>query len=532
MDRFRSVTLDGDLIERSGVMTGGAPARSKFKFTTNTGNELLKMQEELSILESHEKTHFEKVKLLEDRNSVVRDEMFGAGSAMNKLRIEVKEAGRMLNDAREELENLEKEDNKEEIIRLEALLSESNKQIGELEEAIGELEKDLKASNIPELSKKEREISDEIRRIEGRIGDIDLAIKSTTLEEEHLTKAIREGEERLEMLDKSISDITDEIKNNEAKIEEFKLKQKELSEREKVLEEELLSLKDLFKERFNQMMELREEIEGLKLRRERVDGALTDLSKIKEGLVSQIEEIKVEIDEAGIDPENEVVEDHDTIRERIERIERKMRSLEPVNMRAIDTYKEVESRSSEMMQRRSTLSDERHAIIERIEGYETRKREVFLATFDAINANFKEVFRELSDGNGEILLESPETPFEGGMLIRVQPSGKPLQRLEALSGGEKSLTALSLLFAIQRHKPAPFYALDEIDMMLDGVNVTKVAKMIEKLSNGTQFIVVSLREPMIERAAKTIGVVMQEKNISTITGIKLNDQEPRERISA
>ena len=532
MDRFRSVTLDGDLIERSGIMTGGAPLKSRFRFTSSTGNELLKFQEERTVLESELKMHLERIKALENRNATIREDLFEEGSILNKLQIEKKESERNLNDLRRELERFEKEDNRAEIIQLEEALAASGRRISELQSAIGELESDLKASKIPELTKKERQISEEIRMIEGRMGEIDLSIKSITLDREYLEKKIAEGEDRLKALDASLSGINDEIKDNIFRIKELESEREELLEREKALEEELSKLKNLFKERFSRVMELREEIEGLKLRRERIDGALTDLRKIEEGLVSQITELKRRIDEAGIDPEGEVREDHDTIREQIKRIEERMRALEPVNMKAIDAFFEVESRSDELMQRRNTLSNERRAIIERIEGYEMRKREVFLSTFDAINANFKEVFRELSDGNGEILLESREKPFEGGLLIQVQPAGKPIQRLEALSGGEKSLTALSFLFAIQRYRPAPFYALDEIDMMLDGVNVEKVAKMIKKLSKSAQFIVVSLREPMIECASSTIGVVMQEKNISTITGIRLNGKNAQAQISA
>jgi chromosome segregation protein len=532
MDRFRSVTLDGDLIERSGIMTGGTPLKSRFRFTSSTGNELLRFQEERTVLESELRVYLERIKTLENRNATIREKLFEEGGILNKLQIEKRESERDLNDLRRELERFEKEDNRAEIIQLEEALAASGRRISELESAIGELESDLKTSKIPELSKKERQISEEMRMIEARMGEIDLSIKSITLDRAYLEKKIAEGETRLKALDASLSGINDEIKDNSFRIEALESEREELLEREKALEEELSKLKNLFKERFSRIMELREEIEGLKLRRERIDGALTDLRKIEEGLVLQITELKRRIDEAGIDPEGEVRGDHDTISEQIKRIEDKMRALEPVNMKAIDAFFEVESRLGELMQRRNTLSNERRAIIERIEGYEIRKREVFLSTFDAINANFKEVFRELSDGNGEILLESQENPFEGGLLIQVQPAEKPLQRLEALSGGEKSLTALSFLFAIQRYRPAPFYALDEIDMMLDGVNVEKVAKMIKKLSKSTQFIVVSLREPMIECASSTIGVVMQEKNISTITGIRLNGKNVQAQISA
>ena len=143
-------------------------------------------------------------------------------------------------------------------------------------------------------------------------------------------------------------------------------------------------------------------------------------------------------------------------------------------------------------------------------------------TFNGINEQFMQVFAELSEGTGELFLEKPDEPFSGGMTIKAQPSEKTLQRLEAMSGGEKSLTALSLLFAIQQYRPAPFYAFDEIDMFLDGVNAEKVARRIQKAASNAQFIVVSLRKPMIEAAKRTIGVSMQERNVSSVTGIKLN----------
>jgi chromosome segregation protein len=108
------------------------------------------------------------------------------------------------------------------------------------------------------------------------------------------------------------------------------------------------------------------------------------------------------------------------------------------------------------------------------------------------------------------------------MTIRAQPADKTLQRLEAMSGGEKSLTALAFIFAIQQHSPAPFYAFDEIDMFLDGANVERIASRIEKSAKIAQFIVVSLRKPMIQAADHTIGVAMQENDISSITGVKLN----------
>jgi len=145
-----------------------------------------------------------------------------------------------------------------------------------------------------------------------------------------------------------------------------------------------------------------------------------------------------------------------------------------------------------------------------------------MAAFDGINENFRDTFHRLSDGEGELVLENEVDPLAGGMTIRARPARKAFHRLEAMSGGEKSLTALSFIFAIQRFRPAPFYALDEIDMFLDGANVERVAKLIKGIAKTAQFIVVSLRKPMIQEAKYIVGVTMQENNISTVTGVCLN----------
>ena len=121
-------------------------------------------------------------------------------------------------------------------------------------------------------------------------------------------------------------------------------------------------------------------------------------------------------------------------------------------------------------------------------------------------------------------MQEPEAPFSGGLTIEAQPRDKKKQRLEGMSGGEKSLTALAFVFAIQRYMPAPFYAFDEVDANLDGINVEKLAHIVQTQSKDTQFIVVSHRKPMIESANRTIGVTQKEKGISKVTGVKLRDE--------
>jgi len=146
-----------------------------------------------------------------------------------------------------------------------------------------------------------------------------------------------------------------------------------------------------------------------------------------------------------------------------------------------------------------------------------------MESYDAIDENFQDIFERLSDGEGRLFLENDEDPFDGGLTMKAQPGDKPIQRLNAMSGGEKSLTALAFIFAIQRHNPAPFYALDEVDAFLDAANAERVGEMVDELAGQAQFVVVSHRSALLDRSERAIGVTMQDNNISAVTGIDLSE---------
>jgi chromosome segregation protein len=192
-------------------------------------------------------------------------------------------------------------------------------------------------------------------------------------------------------------------------------------------------------------------------------------------------------------------------------------------MKALEDYENVSQRQAELQEKINTLTTEREQILQRMQGYEDLKKETFLRTYNALNENFKDIFHKLSEGEGTLVLENEEKPFEGGLDIEAQPRDKKKQRLMGMSGGEKALTALSFVFAIQKYMPAPFYAFDEVDASLDSINVEKLANIVQSQSDSTQFIVVSHRKPMIESADRTIGVTQKEKGISKVTGVKLRD---------
>jgi chromosome segregation protein len=195
-----------------------------------------------------------------------------------------------------------------------------------------------------------------------------------------------------------------------------------------------------------------------------------------------------------------------------------------VNMLAIEEYDRTQARLDELTQKLETLEQERTDLLMRIENFTTLRLQSFKESFDAVNENFQEIFSGLSDGDGFLQLENPEDPFLGGLNLVAHPKGKPVQRLASMSGGEKSLTALSFIFALQRYRPSPFYALDEVDSFLDGVNVEKLARTIQSQAQITQFLVVSHRRPMIEAADRTIGVTQARGTHTQVIGMQMRPQ--------
>jgi chromosome segregation protein len=201
-----------------------------------------------------------------------------------------------------------------------------------------------------------------------------------------------------------------------------------------------------------------------------------------------------------------------------------IRKIGAVNMLAIEEYEKVQRQVEERTERKETLSRERTTLIERIGTFEKMKYEAFTTAFRTIDSNFREIFARLTSGSGHLVLENEEDPFSGGMTFAVKPRDKKVHLLTSLSGGEKSLTTLAFIFSIQRYIPAPFYAFDEVDMSLDGSNVERISSMIKELAPSSQFVIVSLRKPMIEAAQRIMGVTLRPDKSTLVTGVKAHVQ--------
>ncbi len=534
--KYRMVTLSGELLEKSGSMTGGTRLRTGLSFSQNDDDELNKYKDRLKEMEQKLGSLENKKSSLETKLEDVRGKYSDSMSEYSKSKVELDNMNRNYENS----ENILKE--KADFITVsQPKIDELNKKLDKLEEKnvkiyddmticqeqIEEVEKLINDKDLKDLKEKTEGVENEIKRLQTKLMNADN-------DKNELNRQISFHQNLIETKQEEIVSI----EHNNVKLEEDKTRYKndiiELNKKMEELHEQIVQIEEklgkLLKERDDintELIELEkqkhikaadieriaEQIESFKARRRELEPQLETATKelVDAGVeINKLEPIEISIEE---------------ITSKIQRLEKRMTELGDVNMRALAAYDEVLTRQNELKEQIETLTKERKEILERMKGYEQLKKETFMKTYNNINENFKEVFHQLSEGEGELVLELPEDPLAGGLDMKVSIRYKKHQRLGSLSGGEKSLTALAFVFAIQRYMPSPFYAFDEVDASLDTMNVERIAHMVHNQSKDTLFIVVSHRKPMIESANRTLGVTQKEKGITKVTGIKLRDDE-------
>jgi chromosome segregation protein len=526
MGDFRMVTLEGDLVEKSGAMTGGSSKGTRYSFSGGQG-QLERIAATINDLEDERQSIREDLRDVEDRLDDARDKESAATEQVRDIETEIERRESERAEVEEKIDSLterlsEIEDERDEVSaemdEIEAEIDEKTAAIEELQAEIDELESEVEDSELPKLTSRADEITATIDDLEGDVDDIDAKLNEFQLEKEYAEDAIEELHEKIETAQNRKAE-------KEERIAEF---EENISEKEAVLEEKREAVAELESE----LAELKDEREDLKTdlkeaRRERDEKAesVGDVERDLESLTDERERLEWEVDEleaAVGDYDPEEIPDHEEVESEIARLEGEMEALEPVNMLAIDEYDSVADDLADLEDKKGTLVEEAEGIRDRIDTYEQNKKQTFMESYDAINEQFRDIFERLSNGTGTLHLENDEDPFDGGLTMKAQPGDKPIQRLNAMSGGEKSLTALAFIFAIQRHNPAPFYALDEVDAFLDAANADLVGEMVDELAGKAQFVVVSHRSAMLERSERAIGVTMQDDNVSAVTGIDLS----------
>ena len=532
--KYRMVTLSGDLFEKSGSITGGSVRKTGLKFAQNSDSELDTCRERLKEMEEKYASLVKKRSDLESKMEDVRGKYSASTTEFNKAKMEltsleanfantqsnIDEKTKFIKVTEPEIALIEK--NLDKIENEHITISDK---MTELQTSIQEIEKLMNDADLKDLKDKTAGVEAEIKRYEKNLANAQNDIEGFEQRIEFIKTTIKTHHETIE---RSL------VSNKELELEKAKYNEeiKGLNEQLEVLEVQIKEITDKLGELLKQRDDINKDLIDIETQR---NLKVADIEKIAEQIESfkarrrelepQLEETKNILEEAGvnIDELTPVEMSTEEITNKIQRLQRRMDELGAVNMRALEDFDKVSERQKELQSQIDTLSTERLQILERMQGYEDLKKETFLKAYNAINENFKDIFHKLSDGEGTLVIENPEKPFEGGLDIEAQPRDKKKQRLGGMSGGEQALTALAFVFAIQKYMPAPFYAFDEVDSSLDGINVEKLAHIVQTQSETTQFIVVSHRKPMIESANRTIGVTQKEKGISKVTGVKLRD---------
>ena len=468
---------------------------------------------------------------LENKQNKIRVNYSNTMTALNSAKIElnnlnnnsqnneqkIDEYNRTIKENTPKIQNLEKK-----LEKYEEKLVLLNDSMLKLQDKITEIESKMSEGELKKLKEMTASIEGQIKEYQNKILKCNNEINESNREIAFNEELIKNKEEQIQRLIKDNEIGETDKANYKDEIKEIEVQTQELEEKIKTLGEKLIQLqkqRDLVQEELlaaetnknkvvNEIEKISEQVEAFKARRRELE--------------PQLEEVRAELKENEIDINSLVPTEISTeeITGKIQRLQKRMEDMEPVNMLAIQTYDEVKARQEEKKEQIATLTNERKQILEKMNGYEQIKKETFMKTYDNINENFKEIFGKLSEGEGSLMLENTEKPFEGGLTINAQIRDKTKQKLGAMSGGEKSLTALAFVFAIQKYLPAPFYALDEVDASLDELNLDRLSDIIKEQAKNTQFIVVTHKQNMIKSADRTIGVTQKERGKTLVTGIK------------
>ncbi len=539
---IRMVTIEGELLVPGGAISGGA-----FKNNSN----LLGRRREISELEakvkkclgdidellnSIEQTKEERNrtrKELEETRASLQERFIAQNTArlnvmsaqekwneteegFGSLRNEQEEIGKQFEQiqtdkaaADQELTNSHnlEESVKEQIGKLEALLSDKRTEESERTQKLSEWDVEMEKYRQQQEFKQQNvdRMEGEISRFRSELEEINTELANNAAEVQRKQENIIEIEKTIASSHTTQGDVEEKLKADVTRKEELTAKQK--------------SFFDVREDLSKRMGDLDKEVYRLNAQREKLEGTIEDRINY------MWNEYEITLS-AAASMRDEQFKDLIVIRRDIAEVKDQIKRLGDVNVNAIEDYKNLMERYTFLKNQHDDLVEAEQTLLGIINELDTAMRKQFSEKFKEIAKEFDKVFKELfGGGKGTIELMEDEDILEAGIRVIAQPPGKKLQNMMQLSGGEKALTAIALLFAIQNLKPSPFCLLDEIEAALDESNVGRFAKYLHKLTKNTQFIVITHRRGTMERADRLYGITMQEKGISTLVSVNLIDDD-------
>ncbi len=526
MGGVRMVTMNGELIEASGAMVGGT-IRQDFimKFGSaseseleDVGRKLREANDALAALKEQLKTARNKIRDLDDEMRKAGAQGMNSQSKVGELKAQISELTKSKNSKLTEYN-----EKKAQCIQWDTDMNVAKKSLLTISAELEELRKSrtkvrdrIKEIAPADLQLKIQQIRDRIYELNQSLSDLRGQIQSYETE-------IKGLEKQTVSLKKQIEGIKDKIKENDGRIAEHN----ELLGKAQI---EIQALRLIESEMENGIKGLRDERDALREKKYALDSensGIQEKIEAKNGMVSSMEASLISINESMVKLNEEIsliefevdtpIPSEEEIRRAIRSSESVMSKIGNVNLRAIKDYEDKKERYDGLIDDVNRLDKQIKELTELTESLNSQKKGLFMEAYNAIGINFKEIYTQLSGGGeGFIDLENEEDPFLGGLSINAKPKNGKLLKLESLSGGEKSLTALAFIFAIQEYQPSPFYVLDEVDMFLDAVNAEMVATRIRESSSKAQFIQVSLRKVTLAMADHLIGVTRPPSGVSKI----------------
>ncbi len=544
---FRAVTVDGEVLNPGGSMTGGSqPSKSSSLLSRNRLikeleerlEELAKKQDRIEA-DCREKT--EKLQEMEDgirnlqkeyqeleltvlreehRVMDIQDNIKGFASRQEMLQAEKNELIELVKASGDEIEEEEKR------------LSSIENNISTLKQTIEEHQLKNKEEQATrdaihmDINDFKVSVNSILESIEQTKETIEHLKEEKKLLDENIRKRLEDqvkNRERMETLKSEILNLTQKI-NGQQEIKTGKnLKMEGLQEEVTILEDEVSGMVDAVSSHNETICMLQAEYGKLEVRRTKLE---TELEATQNRLWDEYE-----LTYGTAEDYKKEINNVRQTQSRINELKTAIRELGPVNVTAIEDYSKTKERHHFLSVQKDDLVKSEEKLNRVIHEMLSIMRRQFMEEFQRINQNFNLVFRELFDGGrAEVVLENPDDVLESGIDIIAQPPGKKLQNMMLLSGGERAMTAIAILFAILKLRPAPFCILDEIEAALDDANVYKFADYIRKFTKTTQFIIITHRKGTMECSDALYGVTMQEYGVSSVISLKLDDMNKADAV--
>ncbi len=539
--RLRIVTLDGDNINPGGSVSGGSSQQQS--------SNLLGRTREIEELSQKVESLKEELELIKDNGQLVKTRVEEQDKRLGAMQTRIHQLELKRVNLRKDVEQLQKdtqhqegllndvdqefESSHEELGRLDVLIQQVEYNLNALNTDFAEQEKRLKS--LEKQLTEQRERIDQLQRenTEGRIqlASFDEQENSHNQRLEQLTQLKSENLAKIETLKLEWNELETAKGDLEGQIQQIIEEKRTIKVEEQQLGEEVVALKQKEKDLSGAFK--KEEARARSIRR-RVNELSKEVSqyeiKIAE-LSSRLESIKEQLKEDhGIDLDHfmreiEPIEDLDKVEKRIRSLKWRLRVLGAVNQGAEEEYATLIKRLSFLKEQHADLIKARESLDEMINELDETIKERFFVTFERVKVEFEEIFTKLfGGGSAQLGLSDPDNLLETGVEINAQPPGKKLQKLSLMSGGEKALTALGLIFAFLKVKPSPFYILDEIDAPLDEANVERFATFVREFSSMAQFIIVTHRNRTMAEADAMYGVTMEESGVSKLISYKFSEK--------